>query len=123
MKKHPIAKRKRALVTHDPYTPLVELPASSVTEARHDGGPFVSFRYVRTELTTRGGRTQVKACQTRFEHGKLSTETFEGELGAGAFEHAVAQAQQVLHEQMASMLRPLTWWLSSPRRRSRCERG
>ena len=93
-------------------------PAHEVAEPLPGrGGGFFTFSYSYIELSSQGGRTHVKARQTRLHEGKLSSETFEGEIGAGAFDAAVREAQQRLLDQAAWLLRPLTWlpwWPSRP---------
>ena len=83
-------------------------PFEVLTPAPHPTG-FFSFSYSCTELSWQDGRTRVKARQTRLHEGKLSTETFEGELGAGVYDAAVRHAQQHLLAQAALLLRPLQW--------------
>jgi len=55
--------------------------------------PFFSFRYSATEISLVDGKTRVRSRCARFEDGKLSSETFEGELDRGAYERMVSQEQ------------------------------
>jgi len=89
-----------------------------VVPTRPDSAGFFSFSYMYTEFYSQGGRTRVKGGRTRLREGKLSTESFEGELGAEAFQAAVRQAQQQLLAQAAWLLQPFSWlsWLSLPSR-------
>jgi hypothetical protein len=57
-------------------------------------GPFFSFRYSSTEVSLVDGKTRVRSRSARFEDGKLSSESFEGELDRGAYERMVSQAQR-----------------------------
>ena len=55
---------------------------------------FFSFRYSSTEVSVVGGKTRIRARQTRFEDGKLKSEAFEGELDRGAYDRMVVEAQR-----------------------------
>ena len=72
-----------------------------------------SFRYSSTIVSSHGGRTQVKAKRVSLEDGKLSTESFEGELDGRAHDDAVRRAQQQVLEDAAPLLRMLRWMLPS----------
>jgi len=72
---------------------------------------FFSFSWSVTEVTSQGGRTQVRSRRSRLENGKLTNESFEGELDGGAYDQAVRRAQEQVAEQATSLLRALTWWL------------
>ena len=66
-------------------TPVRRLSPASMQDAVElvdTPGPrgFVSFQYSYTEISSRGGRTQVQSKTTRFADGKLTREAFEGEL-------------------------------------------
>jgi len=54
---------------------------------------------------------QVKANRVSLEDGKLSTESFEGELDGRAHHDAVRRAQQEVLEEAAPLLRMLRWML------------
>jgi len=77
---------------------------------------FFSFSYSITEVSAQGGRTRVKSRQTRFEDGKLTSEAFEGELDRGVYEGMAQQAQQVVADQTALLLKSLSWFLPFSRR-------
>ena len=103
MAKYPLivgAKRSSALREED-ANPVV--PASP----RATGSGSLSFRYSSTIVSSQGGRTQVKAKRVALEDGKLSTESFEGELDGRAHEDAVRRAQQEMLEEAAPLLRLL----------------
>jgi hypothetical protein len=72
---------------------------------------FFSFRYSYAEFSTQGGRTQVKGRHVRLEDGKLSSESFEGELGPNAYVEAMREAQERMLAQFTSLMNPLTWFL------------
>ena len=72
---------------------------------------FLSFRYSSTVVSSRGGRTQVRSKCVSLEDGKLSSESFEGELDGRAHEEAVRRAEQQVLEDAAPLLRVLRWML------------
>jgi hypothetical protein len=74
-------------------------------------GGFFSFSYSVTEVTTQGGRTQVKSRQTSLEEGRLVSEVFEGEADRSAYDQMVRQTQQQVADQMAPFMRSLSWFL------------
>lgn len=103
MAKYPLtvgAKRSSALLEEDANAVV---PASP----RATGSGFLSFRYSSTIVSSQGGRTQVKAKRVALEDGKLSTESFEGELDGRAHEDVVRRAQQEMLEEAAPLLRLL----------------
>jgi hypothetical protein len=93
-------------------------PADLVTPFPFFGG-FFSFSYTRTELSSEGGRTRMKGHAARFENGKLTTETFDGELEGRAYDDALQRAQQLWQEQASAWLKSLTWLLPPSRRPDR----
>jgi hypothetical protein len=69
----------------------------------------VSFQYSYTTVSSRDGRTHVQSNKTRFADGKLTRESFEGELEGDAYRQIVEETQR----QMMSWFLP---WV--PRLRS-----
>jgi len=105
MAKYPLttaAKRSTALAEEDLNSVV---PASP----RAGGSGFLSFRYSSTIVSSQGGRTQVRAKRVALEDGKLSTESFEGELDSEAHQEAVRRAQEEVLEAAAPLLRMLRW--------------
>ena len=106
-----------------PKYPLTVAPKRSTTlRARDDeavvpasppatGSGFLSFRYSSTVVSSQGGRTHVRARRVALEDGKLSSESFEGELDGRAHEDAVRRAEQQALEDAAPLLRALRWLL------------
>jgi len=92
---------------------LRELDAHEVTPIARpaSGSGFLSFRYSSTVVSSQGGRTQVRAKRVSLEDGKLSSESFEGELDGRAHEDAVRSAQRQVLEDAAPLLRMLRWML------------
>jgi hypothetical protein len=77
------------------------------------GSGFFSFRYSSTVVSSQDGRTQVRSKRVSLEDGKLSSESFEGELDGRAHDEAVRRAQQQVLEDAAPLLRVLRWMLPS----------
>jgi hypothetical protein len=95
-------------------TALSEVDASELVaqgSPRVSGSGFFSFRYSSTIVSSHGGRTQVKAKRVSLQDGKLSTESFEGELDGHVHDDAVHRAQQEVLEEAAPLLRILRWML------------
>ena len=77
--------------------------------------PFLSFSYTRTEITSSGGTTQVKAKRSSFADGRLTHESFEGELERGAYARAVDQAWQQVLAPTSALLRAMSMFLPGTR--------
>jgi hypothetical protein len=88
-----------------------------VLEPEPRRGPFVSFRYSCTEISAHGGKAHLRARSARFEDGRLTSETFEGELDRGAWERATADLQRQLIHQMTLLWQPLSLFLRAGRHR------
>lgn len=116
MSKYPlkVTSKKTALSKANPVAAEVATPAPRY-------GSFISFRYSYTEFSSQGGRTRVKAKQARLDDGKLSTETFEGELDGNVYDEVVHHAQQQVLGQAAWLLRSMSWLLP-PTRAKRSDR-
>ena len=66
-----------------------------------------------------GGKTHLRARNTRFEDGKLTSESFKGELEGSAYDQLVKQTQQYVANQTAQFLRAFSLFLPfSTKRRS-----
>ena len=112
MRNYPVKTGKRAIRE-------IAKDAVEVIKPAAAANPFFSFHYSYTEMTAVGGKTHVKSRKTRFEDGKLSDETFEGDLDRSAYEQAVSRMQQSAVDHMALFLESLALLLPfSPRRRS-----
>ena len=75
-----------------------------VVVVEHGRVPFFSFRYSSTEVSMADDRTRVKSRQARFEDGKLTAETFEGELDRTAYDQMVTQAQRYFWKSLSQFL-------------------
>jgi hypothetical protein len=73
--------------------------------------PFLSFRYSYTEMSVLGGKAHMKSRNARFEEGKLTSETFEGELDRSAYDRAVSDAQRLIGDQTAQFFKSLSLFL------------
>ena len=76
------------------------------------GSTFLNFTHSYSEISQDGARTHIKSTTTRLTDGRLSKESFEGDLPAEAFGEAVIKAQTLFLEQAKTLLRP--WWLPAP---------
>ncbi len=104
MSKHPVRRAERA-------HPRVEKDAVEVMEPASGAIPFVSFRYSYTEISAFGGKARVRSRKTRLEDGKLTSETFEGELHGSAYARMVSEAQHQFLAQTALLMKSLSWLL------------
>ena len=89
MTKYPVATKKRADVIAPRRSP------GELAELQPDAPRFFSFHYSYTEVSLQGGRTQLKRREARMVDGKLSTESFDGELAPGVFEQMLAHWQRL----------------------------
>ena len=106
MGKHLVPLDKRAVRKIEPPETAVE-----VVEPASKSGPFVSFHYSYTELSSVGGKTFVKSRKTRLENGKLTSESLDGELDRGVYDQAVNQARQHFTDQTSRFLQSLSAFL------------
>ena len=104
MAKHPVKLARRAVTATKPN-------AVEVIEPRSGRRVFSSFRYSHIEVTAHGGKAHLRARNTRFEDGKLTSESFEGELEGGAYDQVVKQTQQYVANQTAQFLRAFSLFL------------
>ena len=98
---------KRSASLRDDAKESAVVPAAP-TAARSG---FLSFRYSSTVVSSHGGRTQVSSKRVSLEDGKLSSESFEGELEGRAHDEAVRRAREQVLEDAAPLLRVLRWML------------
>ena len=97
---------------------LVKRPQQPIVESKDDAQPiwnpfaaassFVSFTHSYSEVTSDGSQTHVKSTTTRLADGKLSKESFEGQLPADAFGETVGKAQSLFLKQAEMLMLP--WW-------------
>jgi hypothetical protein len=101
MSKYPLKVGQRALRKVEKDAVEVIRPVNS----------FFTFRYSHTEISAVGGRAHVKSRQTRLEDGKLTTETFEGDVDRTAYDRMVDDAQRYFLNQTALFAKSLSWLL------------
>ena len=112
MARFPVDSTPRAPVDIDHDTLDVVSP-----EMRRRG--FISFSYSSTEVTSGSGSTRVRSHSATFRDGKLTQESFEGELPANAYVDIVGQAQRQFVRQTELLLKTLSLFLPVVRRRDR----
>jgi hypothetical protein len=108
MSKYPVklAERNRARPVRKTKSDAVEVLAPASRSQS-----FLSFRYSYTEMSVLGGKAHVKSRNARFEGGKLTSETFEGELHRTAYDRALSDAQRHIGDQMAQFFNTLSLFL------------
>lgn len=108
MSKYPVklAERSRARPVRK-----IESDAVDVLTPTTRSSPFLSFHYSYTEMSVLGGKARVKSRNARFEDGKLTSETFEGELERSAYDKSVSDAQRQIGDQTAQILKSLSLFL------------
>jgi hypothetical protein len=111
MSKHPAKREQRALRKVQDDAVEVVRPAA--------GMPWFSFRYSYTEVSALGRTARLKSKHARYEDGKLSTETFEGEFDRSVYDRMVTDAQHFFLGQTALFLRALTSFLPLPGKQGR----
>jgi len=94
----------------------VEKDAVEIIGSSSRANPFLSFRYSYTEISALGGKAHVKSKKTRLEDGKLTSETFEGELQRGTYEQLLKQAQRYFLGQTTLLLESLSCFLPPARK-------
>jgi hypothetical protein len=72
---------------------------------------FFTFRYTHTEISATDRKAHVKARQTRLEDGKLTTESFEGDIDRTVYDRMVADAQRYFVGQTMLLANSLSWFL------------
>ncbi len=83
------------------------------------GSPFLRFHATSTEFVAAGGKARIRSRTTRLEEGKLTTESFEGEVDRNVYDRAVERAGQQWTAQMALFLRAFASLLPFANRRPR----
>jgi hypothetical protein len=111
MSSYPVKRKARAIRVLE--GDVVDVPPPV---AKGSGG--FSFRYSYAEFSGVGASARVKAGRARYEGGKLTTESFEGELDPKAYERVVSDAGRVFADATASYLRAFgSFFLPSARGR------
>ncbi len=105
MSRYPVKRNQRAPREVEPDAVEVIRPASS----------FFSFHYSHTEISVGEGKAHVRARRTRLEEGKLTQETFEGDVDRTVYDRMVDDAQHYFLEQTKLFAKSLSWLLPSLR--------
>ena len=104
MSNHPVKRKSRPVRVIEGE--VVDVAAPVVK--RNTG---LSFRYSYAEFSMFGKSAQVKAKHTRLENGKLTTESFEGEIDPKTYESVMNDAQRFFADQTARYLRAFSAFL------------
>ncbi len=86
---------------------VVDLPVPTAK-----AGAGFSFRYSYAEFSAVGNSAQFKAKRARYENGKLTAESFEGELDSRTHERLINDAQRFFADQTALYLKAFGLLLS-----------
>lgn len=108
MPQRPMKLDAQPVRTADPFDIDVERSPTST--------PFLSFRYSFTEVSASGGKAHVRSRSTRLENGKLTSESFEGEMDRSAYDRALREAQRSVAAQVARMANVFSMFLPSARK-------
>ena len=103
MSKHPIKASTRSITPARQTSPVSVHDAREIVKTESARG-FLSFEYSYTEMSSRDGRTHVRASKTRFADGKLTREALEAELPGEAYGH-------IVHEAQRQVMRTLSWFV------------
>lgn len=106
MSKYPVKRGRRA---------IREAEMNDTIEVIRPANLSFAFRHSRTEISVAGGKAHVKARQTRLEDGKLTTETFEGDVDRVVFDRMARDAQRYFLNQTVFLTKALSWWFPSLR--------
>jgi hypothetical protein len=110
MSTHPVKRIQRALRKID----------TNAVEVMPRANPFFNFRYSFTEISAVGGKAHVKSRQASLEDGKLTAETFEGDVDRDVYDRMVGDAQRHFLGQTALLLK--SFWLLPFARNPRSDR-
>jgi hypothetical protein len=103
MSKQLVAADRRAVRKIERDTAEVEVVPPAPT-----AGPFFSFQYSYTELSSAGGTTRIKSRKTRLEDGKLVSEALDGELDGAVYDQAVSRAREHFYDQTSLFLQAVS---------------
>jgi len=98
---------------------LREIDTNAV-EVMPRANPFFTFRYSFTEISAVAGKAHVKSRQARLEDGKLTSESFEGDVDRATYDRMVGDAQRHFLDQTALFLK--SFWLLPFSRNPRSDR-
>ena len=104
MGNHPVKHKARAVRTVEG-----ELVDPTVPVTGKNAG--FSFRYSYAEFSSVGDSAQFKTKRARYENGKLSAESFEGEFDPRTYENMMNDVQRYFADQTAFCLQALRSFL------------
>jgi hypothetical protein len=84
---------------------LIDADDARAIEAPVRGAGAFTFHYSYTEISSAGGKSRVKSRSARYENGKLSRESFDGEFDGRLYDGAVHDMQRAFADQASLMLR------------------
>jgi hypothetical protein len=79
----------------------VDKDSAEVIPREAAGAPFLSFHYSHTEISTLGSKARVKSREARYESGKLTCESFDGEVDRTVYDQMIDNAQRYFTAQAA----------------------
>jgi hypothetical protein len=88
---------------HTPTKPQkAEIKQTENTKPRLGNVPFTRFHCSYREMTLEEGKTRVRGSETRYENGKLSTKTFEGEMEGDHLSGALEETYRLIRGPLKS---------------------
>jgi hypothetical protein len=69
--------------------------------------PFIWFSFTQTQINSNGDTTRIKVMEYHYDHGKLESKHFEGEMQMNIFN----MFSQIMEKQMAIFLKSFSMFL------------
>jgi hypothetical protein len=73
--------------------------------------PFICFRFSYKEVSSYGGKTQIKSREKSFEDGKYKSQEFEGTMDGHVYSNMVGEIQRHFLNEMAGLMRQFSMFL------------
>jgi hypothetical protein len=105
------AMARHSITRTQPRPPEITPATGELLPQRGSELTFFGFRYTQTVVSASGGKARIAARSARFEDGKLTTETFDGDLDPASYERMMAATQRFFAAQTALWLRSLAMFL------------
>lgn len=93
---------------------IVKRPAKhdiEIIDPVQHASPFIRFRYSYKEVSSYGGKTQIKSREKSFEDGKYISKEFEGTLDGHVYSNMVGEMQKHFLNEVAVLLRQFSMFL------------